>query len=39
VGLQMLAPPQREDQLLSAAWDFEKLGGLDSRVPIDPKVT
>ena len=39
VGLQMLAPPQREDQLLSAAFDYEKLSELDSRVPIDPKIT
>jgi len=38
VGLQMLAPPQREDKLLSAAFDFETLSGLATRVPIDPKI-
>jgi amidase len=39
VGLQMLAPPQREDKLLSAALDFEALTGLDTQVPIDPKTS
>ncbi len=43
VGLQMLAPPQREDLLLRAALNFETHCGPDSqlppdyRLPIDPR--
>lgn len=37
IGLQMVAPPQREDLLLGAAFLFEKQQGLNHRVPMNPK--
>ncbi len=37
IGLQFVAPPQREDMVLSAAALFEQLHGLDKLTPIDPR--
>jgi amidase len=37
VGLQFVAPPQRDDMVLSAATLFEQLHGLDKLTPIDPR--
>lgn len=36
VGLQMVAPNQREDLLLGAAALFENMHGLNLKVPMDP---
>lgn len=37
VGMQMLAPPQREDLLLKAALAFEEHCGLKVELPMEPK--
>ncbi|MBX6747380.1 MAG: hypothetical protein IRY87_35570, partial [Acetobacteraceae bacterium] len=37
VGLQIAAPPRREERVLQAAALFEKLTGLDRLLPIDPR--
>lgn len=37
VGLQIVGPPRREEQVLSAAAIFEQSHGLDRLTPIDPK--
>jgi amidase len=37
VGLQIAAPPRREDVALRAAALFERVSGVDRRLPIDPK--
>jgi amidase len=37
VGLQIAAPPRREDRALQAAALFERLMGLDRLLPIDPR--
>ena len=37
VGLQIAAPPRRDEIALQAAALFEGLNGLDRRVPIDPR--
>ncbi len=38
VGLQILAPPRGEAQLISAAALFEEAANLAERVPLDPRV-
>ena len=38
VGLQILAPPRGEAQLISAAALFEEAANLADRVPLDPRV-
>ncbi|MBL4906504.1 MAG: hypothetical protein JKX94_03555, partial [Sneathiella sp.] len=37
VGLQIMAPPHREDLVLKAAAAFEKRHDYSTRVPVDPK--
>lgn len=37
IGVQIAAPPRREDRALQAAALFEKLTGLDRLLPIDPR--
>ncbi len=37
VGLQIIAPPQREDRVLGAASLFEEIHSLDRLLPIDPR--
>jgi amidase len=37
VGLQVVAPPRREDIALQASALFERLSGLSAMVPIDPR--
>ncbi len=37
VGLQIAAPPRREERALAAAALFEGLTGLDRMVPIEPR--
>jgi amidase len=37
VGLQVVAPPRREDVALQAAALFERMSGLDRLVPVDPR--
>lgn len=37
VGLQIVAPPRGEALALQAAALFERLGGLDRHVPIEPR--
>lgn len=39
IGLQIVAPPRREGQLLAAALALETILGLDTVTPIDPRVT
>jgi amidase len=37
IGLQIAAPPRREERALRAAALFERLSGLDKRLPIEPR--
>jgi amidase len=37
VGLQIAAPPRREERALAAAAVFERIAGLDRLLPIDPR--
>ncbi len=37
IGLQVAAPPRRDEVALAAAAVFERLGGLDRLLPIDPR--
>ncbi len=37
VGLQVVAPPRRDDVALQAAALFEQASGLDKMVPVDPR--
>jgi amidase len=37
VGLQVAAPPRRDEVALAAAAVFERITGLDRQVPIDPR--
>ncbi|WP_135467579.1 amidase [Crenalkalicoccus roseus] len=37
IGLQIAAPPRREEVALCAAALFERLSGLDRLVPVDPR--
>lgn len=37
IGLQVVAPPRRDERALQGAALFEQLTGLDRRVPIDPR--
>ncbi|MGN5477812.1 amidase family protein [Cupriavidus basilensis] len=37
IGLQLVAPPHREDRLLQAAALFEMIAGFGQSVPIDPR--
>ena len=37
VGLQVVAPPRRDDRALQAAALFEQVSGLAKTVPIDPR--
>ena len=37
IGLQVAAPPRRDEVALAAAAVFERITGLDRAVPIDPR--
>ena len=37
VGLQVTAPPRRDERALQAAALFERITGLDRQLPIDPR--
>nr|WP_309139748.1 amidase family protein [Siccirubricoccus sp. G192] len=37
IGLQIAAPPRREERALRAAALFERLSGLDKRLPVEPR--
>jgi amidase len=37
VGLQVVAPARQEARALAAAALFERVSGLDRRLPIDPR--